>query len=317
MGSSPVDLKEWPSYPQRSGEASPFERGQAMRLRSCLGALVVLALVVVVAPEASGEGGNADHDLRADGDHERRAHPGSRLCRVGGGCRRFGDHDRPERFVLRGDRTASRYGIDDTGGFDGVTIKNGTLRNFQNGVAALPGADKVSVSAVVASGNDEGITIFGEAAKIQSSTASGNKGDGIFAAGDSASIKSVTAYGNGFFGISVQASSPRSSPRTAPGTSASASGSTGDSASIKSSTASGNGSTGIRSSVMPPRSRATPQRQRFPERRLDLFGFGILVTSNYPAPPVGTEHRPRQRRPREVLPRLPVLNTCGLPFTTD
>ncbi len=52
-------------------------------------------------------------------------------------------------FTLRGDRS-SDDGIDDTGGYNKVTIKNGVVRNFDEGVTAS--ADRISVSSMLASG---------------------------------------------------------------------------------------------------------------------------------------------------------------------
>ena len=125
-------------------------------------------------------------------------------------------------FRLRGDDTPAKFGIDDSGGFGKVTVRNGVLRNFAVGVYA--NADNVSISNLVASGNSAiGIFVGGGSAKIASATASGNGQYGIAVSGDSGSITSSRASGNVGLGITIS----------------------GNSASITSSTASANGSTGI------------------------------------------------------------------------
>src|SRR5262245_38840083 len=40
-------------------------------------------------------------------------------------------------FTLRGDRSVGLYGIDDLLGYDGVTIENGTLRDFDYGLVGF------------------------------------------------------------------------------------------------------------------------------------------------------------------------------------
>jgi len=50
-------------------------------------------------------------------------------------------------FTVQGDRGSGDYGIDDSGGWDNLTIKNGVLRNFDPGMYAAP-ADKVTVNAL-------------------------------------------------------------------------------------------------------------------------------------------------------------------------
>ena len=56
------------------------------------------------------------------------------------------------------------------GGFDGLTVKNGAIVNFNDGINARGGSDNVSVSEVLVSGNNTGIWIEGDFAKIQSVT---------------------------------------------------------------------------------------------------------------------------------------------------
>src|SRR5262249_18417222 len=55
-------------------------------------------------------------------------------------------------FTLGGDGSF-HFGIDDNGGFDGVTVKDGVLRGFHRGVNAESGADGFGVSDVVVTGS--------------------------------------------------------------------------------------------------------------------------------------------------------------------
>jgi hypothetical protein len=124
-------------------------------------------------------------------------------------------------FSVDGKRSVGQYGVF-ANGFDRVTVKNGMVRDFGTGVG-LRGA-QASVSGVVASGNVIfGLELDGEAAKIESSTASGN-GYGTFIFGDAAKIQSSTFSGNGNYGIAV----------------------VGDAAKIQSTIMSGNGGYGLR-----------------------------------------------------------------------
>ena len=171
-------------------------------------------------------------------------------------------------FMLSGDRDSADLGIDDTGGFDGVKVENGVIRNFGIGVLS-DGADTFAVSSVIASGNlvvgiglngdsssvtgstssenGGGINISGALAKISSSTASGNVNGGILVTGDRAAIKSSTTFGNGGAGIGVGGDSISITASTANGNAFSGIqlGNGSDFATIKSSTASGNGDDGI------------------------------------------------------------------------
>jgi hypothetical protein len=127
-------------------------------------------------------------------------------------------------FSLRGD--GSHYGIDDNDGFDGVKVENGVLRNFQRGVHAANGADKLALSDVVVAGSTgfgayvdgdsvvvksstfagngaDGIEIVGTSASVRASTAVGNQGEGLFLFGASASVASTTASGNAHSGVAV------------------------------------------------------------------------------------------------------------------
>lgn len=127
--------------------------------------------------------------------------------------------------TLRGDRSVGNYGVDDLRGYDGVTVENGTLRDFDYGLVAFA-ADRLVVSGVRASGNagdglfvvgsaagirgatasengDDGIYVLGASAAIRSSVASRNRGNGIYVSGTSALIRSSTAVGNAHHGIAV------------------------------------------------------------------------------------------------------------------
>ena len=174
-------------------------------------------------------------------------------------------------FVIRGDRGSGDWGIDNSAGHDKLTVKNGVLRNFERGVYAGSGADKTSISNVIASGNSGyGIYVVGDSASVKSVTASGNS-TGVYLEGDQASVKRTTAAGNTSYGIylygpsaSIQSSIAVGNGRGiyVYGDSASVKGSTasgntlypsvsvgihvdGNAASIKSSTASGNAAEGI------------------------------------------------------------------------
>jgi large repetitive protein len=124
-------------------------------------------------------------------------------------------------FTLGGFGT--NYGIDDAGGYDGVTVENGVVRQFLAGVIASS-ADKVEISNLIGSGNVRiGIQVLGASTTVRSSTASGNGVNGVDILGASATVQSSTASANGAYGLRV----------------------TGLSGSVKSSTASGNALDGI------------------------------------------------------------------------
>src|SRR5262245_33779269 len=73
-------------------------------------------------------------------------------------------------FTLRGDRTALAYGVDDSAGYGKVTVKNGVVRDFADGVVGN-GADFFTTSNVAAVGNVQiGIAIAGASASVKSST---------------------------------------------------------------------------------------------------------------------------------------------------
>ena len=249
-----------------------------MRLPASLAGVVALVLVVVVAPEATGGGGTPitscgqtvttsavlTQSLNCTGSGVIVGASGITIDLKG--------------FTIRAN-FATGYGIDDTGGFDNVTVKNGVLRNFEEGILAWNGADKFSVLNVVASGNVfYGFDIRGDFIKIQSSTASGNGDTGVNAVGGSASIKSMAASGN-YLGIRI----------------------IGNSGSIKSSTASGNHGYGITVS-----GNAASLKSNYTDGNgfaggSDLGGLGINVT-NYTTPPVGKNTARGNDDPSECQP---------------
>lgn len=128
-------------------------------------------------------------------------------------------------FTLRGDRSPQRYGIDDLAGFDGVTVENGALRNFDYGLVAFA-ASRLVVSGLTVSGNagdgvfaagaattvraststgngGDGFYVLGASVRVQSAIASGNLGNGIYVSGTWAAIRSSSAVGNAEYGIAV------------------------------------------------------------------------------------------------------------------
>jgi len=213
-------------------------------------------------------------------------------------------------FTLRGDRSPLYNGVDDSSGFDGVSIKNGVVGNFYFGVDAFPDADGVSVSNLVASGNRangiyvagastkigsstssensvNGIYVAGTGAKIQSSTASANGVVGIFLVGSSASVNSSTAVGNRDGGISVQGDAARIQSSTASGNGLDGIVVFGNSASVKSSTASGNDGFGIGVSGDGSQFKANrAEANGFAGGASDLAGLGI-VAAGYSTEPSG------------------------------
>ncbi|MGE5275012.1 MAG: right-handed parallel beta-helix repeat-containing protein [Verrucomicrobiota bacterium] len=186
-------------------------------------------------------------------------------------------------FTLRGDRTPIHEGIRDNG-FDQVTIKNGILRNFEDGVMAYNGADKVRLSNLLTSGNlFNGLDVAGTSLSVKSSTASGNGSAGIVVAGDLAKIQSFSASGNhdgiDVFGNSATIQSSTASGNRGYGIAVV----TGNSDKIQSSTASGNGSDGIfvaGDAAVIKANRA--EANGFAGGASDLSGLGIDVTGSAP-----------------------------------
>lgn len=189
-------------------------------------------------------------------------------------------------FTLLGDRDPTDYGIDDSSGYDQVTVKNGTVRNFGVGVIGLNGSGGLKVTGVVAAGNSiggiaalgdsasiasstvagnasYGVDIFGDGASVASTTSVGNTADGIIVAGDGTSIKSSTVAGNGDRGIVVA----------------------GDAATIKSTRASGNGGVGIvLNGNGPSISGNTTDGNGFAGGVANSIGLGVNITGFTTAP---------------------------------
>jgi len=104
-------------------------------------------------------------------------------------------------FALEGDRSFGRYGVDDMGGFDRVTVENGVVRDFDYGLVGF-GADRLILAGLATSGNaDGGIFVVGSMTHIQSSRASANGGDGMYVLGHSTMVRSSTASANDGSGI--------------------------------------------------------------------------------------------------------------------
>ena len=249
-----------------------------MRLPASLAGVVALVLVVVVAPEATGGGGtpiaSCGQTLTTSAVLTQNLNCAGSGVIVGAS----GITIDLKGFTIRANLPTG-YGIDDTGGFDNVMVKNGVLRNFSEGILAWNGADKFSVLNVVASGNEfYGFDLRGDSVKIQSSTASGNGDTGVNVVGDSASIKSLAASGN-YLGIRI----------------------IGDSGSIKSSTASGNDGYGITvlGNAASLKSNQT-DGNGFADGS-DLGGLGINVT-NYTTPPIGKNTARGNDDPAECSP---------------
>jgi Right handed beta helix region len=235
-----------------------------MKLRTSLVALAALVLVAV-APEANGGGGTPittcgqtvttsavlTQDLVCTGDGVILGASGITIDLKG--------------FTIRGDRGTGDNGIEDTGGFDNITIKNGVVRNFEYGVWAEPFADAFIVQNLLASGHvQDGIHIHGNSASVKSSTSSANS-YGVSVIGSKATIKSTSASGNRFGGISAN----------------------GNFALIQSSSASGNGYVGIAvqgDGAVLKGNRA--EANGFFGQDSDLFLWGINVVS-FTTPPVG------------------------------
>jgi hypothetical protein len=146
-------------------------------------------------------------------------------------------------FTISGDGGAGD-GIVDELGYDRVTVKNGVVRGFDNGISA-GNADRFSITNVASVNNTLwGMIVFGNDASIASSTASGNGQDGIGISGSSASIKSSTAVGNTFVDVFVGGDSGRITSVIASGSQYGIS-VDGDGVSVRSSTASWNSFNGI------------------------------------------------------------------------
>jgi hypothetical protein len=147
-------------------------------------------------------------------------------------------------FRIRSDRSLVHYGIDDSLGYDHVTVRNGALINFTYGVFAF-NADHVSISGLVVSGSPGyGIDITGDEGSVKSSTASGNSGFGMFLDGAQPSVTSSVASGNGSAGIQAYGNSASITSSTASGNGGGGVAVVGDAPRLKGNSASGNGFAG-------------------------------------------------------------------------
>ena len=218
-----------------------------MRLRSSLAALVALVLVVVVAPEATGKGGTVitscgqtvttsavlGQDLFCNGDG---IVVGAGKITINlNGHTLFGDGDINDVGVHVGN-----------GCCDNVTVENGVIRDFGDGVYSLLN-ERVVVRDVAVSGNTAtGIFLDGPSDSVVSSTAFGNN-EGIAVYGQNSAMTSSSASGNNvgliFGGLDGKARSVIASGNRSEGIVVD---SLGEGASVTSSTANGNGSIGIR-----------------------------------------------------------------------
>ena len=170
-------------------------------------------------------------------------------------------------FTLRGNRGPNTGGIYDPG-FDGVTIKNGVVRNFERGVDADNFSDSVSLLNLAATGNSGfGIYIHGSSPLVKSSTASGNAGQGMYIDSfpGAPKILSSSATGNNV-GIVVEGPSIKIQSSTASGNAWVGIVVHGEAAVLKGNRVEGNGFLGGAS---------------------DLGGLGISVDANVTIPPSG------------------------------
>ena len=214
-----------------------------MRLRTVV-ALCAVFVLVVVAPEAGGTAGVLiDHCGQVlttsgfmGGDLNCSGSPGVVVGASGITIDLKG-------YVLRGDRSVF-LGIDDSGDFDGVTIKNGVVRNFNYGVYTQSG-DNISISNLVVSGNQlDGILVGGVGAKVKASNVSSNGLNGV-EVGAAAIVQSTVASGNGNLGIGVSGAGAKVQSSTAIGNEGVGIHGTGAGVKVLSSTATGNGQDGI------------------------------------------------------------------------
>jgi hypothetical protein len=297
-----------------------------MRLRVSLAALVAL-LLVGVAPEAQAAGvpftGCGQVVTTSVFLTQNWSCPGSSGIVVGAS----GISIDLKGFVLNGDRSSGHYGIDDSAGYDRITVRNGALRNFDYGFFGPSQADSISIGKLVASGsNFDGIYIAGDNATISSSSGVGNGFDGIFVNGDSAHIQSSVGSGNKTFeGISVSGDNAKITSSNASGngfdglrvsgdfakiTSVTATGNhifegilvQGDSLKISSSIASGNGNNGILllgdAAVI---KGVQAHGNGFRDGATDALGLGIFVYG-YTTPPAGSNTAYGNDDPAECTP---------------
>jgi hypothetical protein len=244
--------------------------------------------------------------------------------------------------VLKGSHSLGPNGIDDLGFYD-VKIKNGVIRNFDDGVFVFGGVANVSISNVVATGNVRGgfvvngdrvsinnsnaggngtvgIQAWGKVS-VKSTTADANGGNGIWLIGDGSSIRSSSAHGNASTGFALHGDS---TSVTSSATSANGGWGLyveGASASVKSTKASGNAAHGIEVSG----DAATLKGNRaegngFLGGISDGVGSGILV-GGYTLSPAGTNlargnDNPAECSPASLCPAGSSAKAVGTPITT-
>lgn len=186
-------------------------------------------------------------------------------------------------FTMRGTNNGIYAGIANQS-FDNVTIKNGVVRNFYEGVIAVGGTDSFTVTNVTATGNsDVGIYIAGVSATVKSSFGAGNGNHGIEILGDNATVKASSATGNRGNGFWVQGSFAKVQSSTASGNWGSGIDLDGDGFVVKGNRADGNGFT----SGTPPTS--------------DTNGLGISA-SYTTTPPSGKNTSGGNDDPAECFP---------------
>jgi len=210
--------------------------------------------------------------------------------------------------TLSGDQTNGTNGIDDSGGFDNVTVRDGTVTKFYDGVHGSY-ADGMHVQGVLASGNgSSGIFVRGNSASVSSSQGSGNSYDGIYILGDSARVSSSQALGNRYEGINIHGSSIRVFSSQASGNGLDGIDLFGTSVRIRSSTASGNGEVGIGIWGDAPKIGQLPGRRRSDRNHADADGFrggyalGIYTEAYTTTAPVGRNEASGNEDPMECNP---------------
>jgi hypothetical protein len=203
-------------------------------------------------------------------------------------------------FTLRGDNSDGHYGIV-VGTYAGAKIVNGTIRDFDFGIATTAQSTKLGITNVTSDGNWNGASIQGDGSSIKSSSFSGNGLYGIFDDGNAVSVSSVTADGNGSDGIQVDTgNSLKIKSVHASGNGNDGIELQGNFASITSSTASGNGFTGI--SVTGDGAQIKGNRTEgngFGDH--DGFGIGVFATA-YSTAPVGPNNSRGNDDPMECNP---------------
>ena len=201
--------------------------------------------------------------------------------------------------TIRGDRGSGDWGIV-ANHQDGLTIKNGVIRNFEIGIVVI--GDDLAISNIVATGNaNDGINVTGQA-KIKSSNLSGNGDDGFEGHGNGTSITKTDASDNVSSGVFVVADALSVSSVTAAGNQFGIA-VNGDGAAIRSSVVTGNSDTGIfvaGNAASLKGNRAVGNG--FVGGASDLAGFGTEVTSFSSSPPVGVNVALGNDNPNECSP---------------